>query len=489
MNKPPLVLPAAVYCFNLPVSDIYKRTLMELSWTSLLPSLLAIVFAIVTRKVLLALIGGIILANILLFWPAPENIAYGTLSSTWDTLIDPSNMLVWFFTLGIGALFGVLENGGTFKQFVLKLERKQWIESKRRARLMTWILGVVVFIESNVTIMISGTTSRPIYDRLGIAREKLAYIVDSTCAAICILIPLNAWGAFNLTLITNQGVEQPLLVFIQSIAFNFYAIFAVLLALFVALFDWNIGPMKAFEKNAVPNQVSQNTWGDGPDEEASFGKGTAVVMTSLISLVVMVPVMLLVTGNGVLVDGNGTLSVFVAIYVALGIAVAGTLMTQPAGLADVGKYLLKGAWNILPLAVILWLSIALGGLTRDLGTGEFLAAALDGSVALWMLLPLIFVLSAITGFSIGSSWGTFAIMLPLAIPLAMTLGLPAAPFIAAAISGGIFGDHASPISDTTIIASMASGVEHIDHVRTQLPYALLAGLAATVAYAITGMLI
>ncbi|WP_228757988.1 Na+/H+ antiporter NhaC family protein [Idiomarina loihiensis] len=489
MNKPPLVLPAAVYCFNLPVSDTYKRTQMELSWTSLLPSLLAIVFAIVTRKVLLALIGGIILANILLFWPAPENIAYGTLSSTWDTLIDPSNMLVWFFTLGIGALFGVLENGGTFKQFVLKLERKQWIESKRRARLMTWILGVVVFIESNVTIMISGTTSRPIYDRLGIAREKLAYIVDSTCAAICILIPLNAWGAFNLTLITNQGVEQPLLVFIQSIAFNFYAIFAVLLALFVALFDWNIGPMKAFEKNAVPNQVSQNTWGDGPDDEASFGKGTAVVMTSLISLVVMVPVMLLVTGNGVLVDGNGTLSVFIAIYVALGIAVAGTLMTQPVGLVDVGKYLLKGAWNILPLAVILWLSIALGGLTRDLGTGEFLAAALDGSVALWMLLPLIFVLSAITGFSIGSSWGTFAIMLPLAIPLAMTLGLPPAPFIAAAISGGIFGDHASPISDTTIIASMASGVEHIDHVRTQLPYALVAGLAATVAYAITGMLI
>ncbi|WP_417439234.1 Na+/H+ antiporter NhaC family protein [Idiomarina sp.] len=489
MNKPPLVLPAAVYCFNLPVSDTYKRTQMELSWTSLLPSLLAIVFAIVTRKVLLALIGGIILANILLFWPAPANIAYGTLESTWDTLIDPSNMLVWFFTLGIGALFGVLENGGTFKQFVLKLERKQWIESKRRARLMTWILGVVVFIESNVTIMISGTTSRPIYDRLGIAREKLAYIVDSTCAAICILIPLNAWGAFNLTLITNQGVEQPLLVFIQSIAFNFYAIFAVLLALFVALFDWNIGPMKAFEKNAVPDQVSQNTWGDGPDEEASFGKGTAVVMTSLISLVVMVPVMLLVTGNGVLVDGNGTLSVFIAIYVALGIAVAGTLMTQPVGLADVGKYLLKGAWNILPLAVILWLSIALGGLTRDLGTGEFLAAALDGSVALWMLLPLIFVLSAITGFSIGSSWGTFAIMLPLAIPLAMTLGLPPAPFIAAAISGGIFGDHASPISDTTIIASMASGVEHIDHVRTQLPYALVAGLAATVAYAITGMLI
>ncbi|TDP40185.1 transporter (NhaC family) [Idiomarina aquatica] len=459
---------------------------MELSWTSLLPSILAILFAIITRKVLLALIGGIILANVLLFWPRSADIGEGVFLSSWSTLVDSSNMLVWFFTLGIGALFGVLEKGGTFKQFVLKLEQKQWVESKRRARLMTWILGVIVFIESNVTIMISGTTSRPIYDRLGISREKLAYIVDSTCAAICILIPLNAWGAFNLTLISNQGVEQPLLVFIQSIAFNFYAIFAVLLALFVAWFDWNIGPMKAFENNAKPNRVTQHTWADGPDESVSFGKGTAVVLSSLISLVVMVPVMLLITGDGVLVEGDGTLSVFVAIYIALGIAMLGTLFTGSAGLPKVIQSALKGAWNILPLAVILWLSITLGGLTRDLGTGEFLAAALDGSVSLWMLLPLIFVLSAITGFSIGSSWGTFAIMLPLAIPIAMTLGLPAAPFIAAAISGGIFGDHASPISDTTIIASMASGTEHIDHVRTQLPYALLAGVGATIAYAITG---
>lgn len=464
---------------------------MELSWTSLLPSLLAIIFAIITRKVLLALIGGIILANLLLFLPSPVHIAEGVWLSSWSTLIDPNNMLVWFFTLGIGALFGVLERGGTFRQFVNKLEQKEWVESKRQARMMTWVLGVVVFIESNVTIMISGTTSRPVYDRLGISRAKLAYIVDSTCAAICILIPLNAWGAFNLTLIADQGVAQPLWVFIQSLAFNFYAIFAVLLALIVAWFDWNIGPMKAFERNAVPNTVSKNNWADdaGPDaDHTSMGSGTWVVLASLLSLIVMVPLMLLITGDGVLVEGDGTLSVFIAIYTSLALAVIGTWVTGSAGVSKIIKSALQGAWNILPLAIILWLSITLGGLTRDLGTGEFLAAALDGSVSVWMLLPLIFVLAAITGFSIGSSWGTFAIMLPLAIPIAMSLGLPPAPFIAAAISGGIFGDHASPISDTTIIASMASGTEHIDHVRTQLPYALLAGAGATIAYAVTGAL-
>ena len=164
----------------------------------------------------------------------------------------------------------------------------------------------------------------------------------------------------------------------------------------------------------------------------------------------------------------------------------GTKWVGKTSLLTIIKAALHGAWNILPLAVILWLSITLGGLTRDMGTGEFLASILDGSIQVWMLLPLIFVLAALTGFSIGSSWGTFAIMLPLAIPIAMSLNLPLAPFIAAAISGGIFGDHASPISDTTIIASMASGTEHIDHVRTQLPYALLAGGASIVAFAITG---
>lgn len=459
---------------------------MELSWTSLLPSLLAIIFAIVTRRVLLALIGGILLANIILFWPSVESMAQGTWWSSWSTLTDSSNMLVWFFTLGIGALFGVLEKGGTFKQFVQKLEQRQWVENKRRARMMTWVLGVVVFIESNVTIMIAGTTSRPLYDRLGISREKLAYIVDSTCAAICILIPLNAWGAFNLTLIAKQGVEEPLWVFIQSLGFSFYAIFAVLLALFVAWFDWNIGPMKAFERNAQPDRVSKHNWGDEGKNKPNYGKGTAVVLTSLLSLVVMVPAMLLVTGNGVLVKGDGTLSVFIAIYTALAIAIIGTQWVCKTGMFTIVKAALQGAWNILPLAVILWLSITLGGLTRDMGTGEFLASILDGSIQVWMLLPLIFVLAALTGFSIGSSWGTFAIMLPLAIPIAMSLDLPLAPFIAAAISGGIFGDHASPISDTTIIASMASGTEHIDHVRTQLPYALLAGGASIVAFAITG---
>ncbi|RUO80378.1 sodium:proton antiporter [Idiomarina tyrosinivorans] len=462
---------------------------MDNAWLSLLPSILAIIFAIATRRVLLALVGGIVLANIVLFWPSPLDMFSGTIASAWDTLIKPNNLLIWAFTLGIGALFGVLERGGTFNQFVATLERKQLVESPRKARLLTWLLGVIVFIESNVTIMIAGTTSRPLYDRLGISREKLAYLVDSTCAPICILIPLNAWGAFNLSLISNQGVEQPLWVFIQSIAFNFYAIFAVLLALFVALFNWNIGPMKHFEQAAQPQTASKNQFAaEQPTREgkSSLRSGTSVVFISLLSLIAAVPIMLMVTGNGVMVEGDGTFSVFVAIFLALAIAIIGTLLTQPTSMARVFAHALKGAWNILPLAIILWLSITLGNLTDALGTGEFLASVLDQSVASWLLLPLIFLLSALTGFSIGSSWGTFAIMLPLAIPLAISLGLPPAPFIAAAISGGIFGDHASPISDTTIIASMASGCEHIDHVRTQLPYALIAGILTTIAFAFTG---
>ncbi|EKE78269.1 Na+/H+ antiporter NhaC family protein, partial [Idiomarina xiamenensis] len=402
---------------------------MEANWLSLLPSLLAIIFAIVTRRVLLALIGGIILANILLFWPQPMAIAEQSLVAAWQSLSDANNVLVWFFTLGIGALFGVLERGGTFSHFVMALERRQWVDSPRRARLFTWIMGVVVFIESNVTIMIAGTTSRPVYDRLRIAREKLAYIVDSTCAPICILIPLNAWGAFNLTIIGNQGVSDPLGTFITSLGFSFYAIFAVLLALLVAWFDWNLGPMKAAERRAKHGQVEVKQ--QQPSSEAGYHSSAAngtgavwVVVASLVSMVVLVPLLLLWTGDGVLTQGDGTLSVFLAIYSALAIALVGTYWTLNRGAWALLKDAVAGARKILPLAVILWLSITLGDMTKALQTGQYLASILDQSVSLWALLPLIFIISGLTGFSIGSSWGTFAIMLPLAIPLALSLGLP-----------------------------------------------------------------
>lgn len=483
--------------------------LAEGSWLSLLPSLLAIVFAILTRRVILALLGGVLLANFLHFFPDLVSAGTGSLLALGSALIDPSNMQIWAFTLIIGALFGVLEGGGAFRHFVAALERRQLGDSPRKARLFTWLLGVAVFIESNVSIMTSGTTSRPLYDRLGESREKLAYIIDSTCAPICILIPLNAWGAFNLGLISAQDIENPLLTFAESLMYNFYAIFAVLLALWVAWSGWSFGPMRAADarararlENSIRASMPGGVESTGPAVAGSYdsdestkptvagsydSKAARGVLLCLVSMVLMVPLMLFITGDGNIVQGAGTTSVLVAVCTALVIALVVTRTTQQASWSALGDYAQLGARKILPLAAILWLAMVLGDMTRALGTADFITGLIDASFPTWLLLPIVFILSALTAFAIGSSWGTFAIMLPLAIPLALNLGLPPAPFIAAAISGGIFGDHASPISDTTIIASLAAGTDHIEHVRTQLPYALLAATAAVILYSLIGL--
>lgn len=457
----------------------------ELGWLSLLPSLLAILVAIVTRRVIWALLGGVIFAHGLLFMPSWGEVGLSAGKSLLDSLFHPGNLMIWGFTLAIGALFGVLEHGGTFRSFVQALENKQWVHSRKRARLFTWVLGVVVFIESNVSIMTSGATSRPVYDRLGISREKLAYIIDSTCAPVCILIPLNAWGAFNLGLISQQDVSNPLFVLATSVLLNAYAIFALFLALWVAWSGWSFGPMKRFELAAQSKQVERQQ--NVPEHtEPVNRKALVTVLLSLVSMVLFVPALLLYTGEGNIVRGNGMFSVFVAIYAALALAIIGTLVAIPGSYKRVFQGVVRGAWQILPLAIILWLAITLGDVTGVLGTGNYLAGLLNSSVPLSFIPALVFLLSATTAFAIGSSWGTFALMIPLAIPLAVGIDLPIPLLIGAALAGGIFGDHASPISDTTIMASLASGSDHIDHVRSQLPYALLAAAMTTGFYLLAG---
>jgi Na+/H+ antiporter NhaC len=203
-------------------------------------------------------------------------------------------------------------------------------------------------------------------------------------------------------------------------------------------------------------------------------------------MVLFMPMALWITGNGDLRDGSGSTSVLWA--VSFGLAVSwGLLKVQ--GLFTVDQLVrtaLKGAGALVPLALILLLALALGDSIRELGTGEYVARVTAGSMPNFLYLPLIFLVSGGIAFSTGTSWGTFAIMLPIAIPAAMTLGLPLSPFVAASLAGGVFGDHCSPISDTTIISSMAAATDHVDHVRTQLPYALIGGGIATVGFALLG---
>jgi tetracycline resistance efflux pump len=466
------------------------------SWISLLPPVLAIVLAIATRQVYLALAAGIWMAyTILAGWNPLTGIA-DAIEGVVGVLGDAGNARVILFTLVIGALIATIEASGGVRGFVRRVEEGNWVNSGRRAQLLAWLVGFVIFIESNITVLVAGAISRPLFDRFRVSREKLAYIIDSTSAPICILVPLNAWGAFILGILGGLGVEQPLNVLVGSIPLNFYALFAVLLAGATVFFGINLGPMKRAERrtadgmllwpNAAP-MLDPGVLSPPPNEKIEPRAINMIVPIAV--MVIMMPVGLFITGNGDLRAGSGSTSVLWAVLSALMVCWAMLVAQKAYGVDELIRLGLRGAGGLMSLALVLLLALALGTATSALGTGAYVAGVTADVLPPAVFLPLLFWVAAFIAFSTGTSWGTFAIMLPIAVPAAMTMGLPLAPFVAASLSGGIFGDHASPISDTTIISSMAAATDHIDHVRTQLPYAMAAGLAATVAFAIAGALI
>jgi Na+/H+ antiporter NhaC len=466
------------------------------TWISVLPPVAAIVLAIWTRQVYLSLAGGVWLGwTILNGWNPLVGLAV-SIDATVDVFTDPGETKVLLFTLVIGALIATVEASGGVKGFVRWLEGRSWVTTGRGAQLLAWATGVVIFIESNITVLVAGSVARPLVDRYRISREKLAYIIDSTSAPVCILIPLNAWGAYNLGILGGLGVENALAVFIQSIALNFYAIAAVLLTLVVVLFDFNIGPMKKAEERTKNGQLLWPGATPMMDESILEAENDPDIephpMDMVIPIVVMVasmPLGLLITGGGNLVEGDGSTSVLWAVLAGLGAAWVLLLGRRATTVDRLMKVALQGAGGLVPLALILLLSLALKDVANALGTGPYVAQLTAGVLPPVLFLPLVFLVSAGIAFSTGTSWGTFGIMLPIAVPAAMTLGLPLAPFVAASLSGGIFGDHCSPISDTTIISSMAAATDHIDHVRTQLPYALTGGAVAVVGFAVLGLTI
>ncbi|MFW6078514.1 MAG: Na+/H+ antiporter NhaC family protein [Gemmatimonadota bacterium] len=464
------------------------------TWISVLPPLLAILLAIVSRQVYLSLAAGVWLGWTIVNGWDPASGLGTAIDRTVGVLGEPDSARVILFTLVIGALIATVEASGGVRGFVDWVERKEWVTSSRRAQALAWLIGVVIFIESNITVLVAGAIGRPLFDRFKSSREKLAYIIDSTSAPICILIPLNAWGAYVLGLLGGVEVERPLEVFVASIPVNFYAIAAVLLAAATWIFSIDLGAMRRAERRTReegrllsagakpmvdPDVIS-------PEPDARIPPRALNMILPIAAMVFMMPVALFITGGGDLREGSGTTSVLWAVLT--GLAVAWTLLlAQRAYTVDrLTQTGLKGAGGLMGMALVLLLALALADVAQALGTGPYIAGVTGDVLPPVLFLPLVFLVAGIVAFSTGTSWGTFGIMIPLAVPAAETLGLPVAPFVAASLSGGIFGDHSSPISDTTIIASMAAATDHIDHVRTQLPYAALAGGVAVVGFALLG---
>lgn len=464
-------------------------------WSSILPPVLAIVLAIWSKQVILSLFAGIWMGFTILNGFNPLAGVAAGLEGVVNVFGGADDARVLTFTLLIGSLIATIERSGGVSGFVHFLESRRWVHTGKRAQLLAWVTGLIIFIESNITLLVAGAVSRPLFDRHKVSREKLAYLIDATSAPVCVMIPLNAWGAVIISLVSTAGVDNPLDTFISSIPYNLYAIASIALALVVIWKDINIGPMKAAEERtqngdvlwpgAVP--LVDTLAEDTPTHSTDAVPSAWLMLLPIIVMVAMMPVGLSITGNGNLIEGSGSTSILWSISAALLTIWMMLLIKGGTSINELMALSMKGAGNLLPIATILLLALTLGDVANALGTGAYVAGVAGAAVPEFLLAPLLFLVSGFIAFSVGSSWGTFAIMIPIAVPIATTLGLPIPLLLGAAISGAVFGDHASPISDTTVVASMASATDHIDHVRTQLPYALVAASLALVGFLILGL--
>ena len=465
-------------------------------WYSVLPPIIAIILAIKTKQVIPSLFAGIWIGATLL---SDFNPLLG-LASGFDTVInvfsDAGDTRVLIFTLLIGALITTIEKSGGVSGFVAYLENRKWVHTGFRAQILAWMTGIVIFIESNITLLVAGSVSRPLFDRYKISREKLAYLIDATSAPVCVMVPLNAWTAVIIGLIASTGMENAFGIFIQSIPYNLYAFTAIILAFIVIWKNINLGPMVAAETRTLSGKIS---WHDNQDiqvkdknisnAEINTDEASAIFMViPILTMTLAMPTFLYLTGDGDIMKGNGSTAIFWSICAALFVCWCMLLFKKKSNISNLMGFFMEGAGSLLPIAIILLLALALGDVAKLLGTGPYVAELAGANVPHIFLAPLVFLISGFIAFSVGSSWGTFAIMIPIALSIATTLDLSAPMLLGAALSGGVFGDHASPISDTTVVASMAAGTDHIEHVRTQLPYALIAGLLSIIGFILLGII-
>ena len=456
---------------------------MEPDFSSLIPPLAAIFLAVWTRQVYLSLFLGIFAGYTILAGWNPF-VGFGdSLEGLLLVFGSHSNSSVIIFSVLIGVLIIYTQASGGVTGFINWIERRNLIRSRRSAGLLAWAIGMVIFVETNITILVTGTVCRPIFDRYKISREKLAYIVDSTSAPVCVMIPLNAWGSFVIGLLVEQGIESPVSVFVRSIPLNFYAIIALLLVVITVVSQKEIGPMKIAEQRV---QGSDNSVEEVKKEsgDVTINPRAINMLLPVAVMVGMMPIGLYITGDGDIMKGAGSASVLLAVMTAIFVAAGLYRIQGVMKLQELSKNFVAGGRSLLPMAILMMLAFAIGNLTDKMGTGEYVA----GAVGSWLnpiLIPaLLFLVSAAISFSTGTSWGTFAIMIPIAVPLVNSIGSTLPLSLAAVLGGGVFGDHCSPISDTTIISSLASMTDHIEHVKTQLPYAMVAAVTTTLFFII-----
>ncbi len=459
-------------------------------WLSIAPPILAIVLALRTRQVHLSLFAGIWIGATILSGFNPVAGAAAALEQLVQVITNAGNARTLMFTLMVGALIALLRESGGVAGFAEWAVTGGWVRGKRSAQVGSALLGVSIFIESNITCLVTGTVARPLYDRVGLSRAKLAYVCDSTSAPICMLIPINAWGALIISLLAAEGLADPVGVLVAAIPLNFYALLALATVFAVALSGRDYGPMAKAEAAAAAG-------GGGPegptieldDRAPEAGKKARNLIFPVVVTVLMVPFVLYVTGNGDWRSGSGSTAVLWATSSGVLTAMLLYRVQSLFSFVEMTETAMRGFQELVPVAAILALALGIGATCSALGTGPWVASIAAPLLTPATVAPVVFITGCVIAFSTGSSWGTFAILIPIAVPLALQSGSSVPLAVAAVMGGGIFGDHCSPISDTTVISSMSAGCDHIEHVTTQIPYALVGGGAAVVLYLVAGLVV
>lgn len=308
------------------------------------------------------------------------------------------------------------------------------------------------------------------------------------------MIPFNGWGAVLTGLLIAQQIENPFFTVLKAVTTNFYAIFTILLVLFVIITKKDFGPMAKAEKRARETGklirdgaqllVSEETI--AMPVKAGVAPRPINMLVPLVAMVLTVPLGLLITGNGQIEKGSGSTAVFWAVLMGIFVAAILYKIQKIFSLKEVLDLVIKGMGGLIPMGLLMVFAFTMGALCKTLGTGPYVAGLATAAIHPALIIPLVFLTACFISFATGTSWGTFAIMIPIAVPLAQNMGLNLPLMVSAVMGGGVFGDHSSPVSDTTIIASMASACDLIDHVNTQLPYAITAAGLALVAYLMMG---
>ncbi len=487
------------------------------SFWSLFPPLLAIILAIKTRQVFVSLLFGIWLGWVILSGGNLISGTTATIQAMVDVFKDPGNTRTIMFSSLVGALIAFIQRSGGVEGFVNRIykildriEKKHSGRSRVIVQLLAWLTGTMIFVESSINALTVGSVFRPIFDKLNIPREKLAYIADSISAPTCILIPLNAWGAYIMGLIASQGFENPLEVLIGAFPLNFYPMLAMAMVVGVIITGKDFGPMKKAEERALKEgkvirdgatpMISSDVIALARKEGVTPRSRNMIIPIAV--MVGMMPLMLVYTGWGeveniaqlpwyeqifvAIGQGSGSTSVLYSVLTSIFVGSALYMSQKIFSFKETIDLIFKGVGGLIPLALLMMLAFAIGNVCRELGTGLYVAELSKEWLSPNYVPVIIFIVAGFIAFSTGTSWGTFAIMIAIAVPMAQTLDANIYLTIAAVLGGGVFGDHCSPISDTTIISSMASASDHIDHVKTQLPYSLAAGSGAVILYLILG---